>query len=178
MKVRSGGDGGAALIEFALLLPLLLMVILGLVSSGVAYNHKISLVHAARETSRYGATLPVSNFLSDPDPMARWLDELAVRAISDATGSLDAGTPGLRICVAYVHPQGSSATDSTRSRVETASASATYLTSECFADGRPDTERRVQVEVGRDADLDALLFQTTIQVGTEAVSRYEAGPGF
>ena len=177
MRTRMGGDRGAALVEFALVLPLLLMVVVGLVSAGIAYNHKISLTHAAREASRHGATLPVSNFLADPDPMARWLDELAVRAVQDATGSLDPGTPGLRICVAYVHPQGSAATDSTRSRIEDGSG-VTFLSSDCFADGRPVTERRVQVQVARDTDLDALVFQATIGIGSEAVSRYEAGPGF
>ena len=45
--------------EMALVVPLFLALVLGIVSTGIVYNHKLDLVHAAREGARYGATVPV-----------------------------------------------------------------------------------------------------------------------
>ena len=162
------GERGASLLEFALVLPLIVMLVLGLVSSGVAYNEKITLTHASREAARFAATYPVSN-AADLDA---WLADVEARAIDDAAGSLDAGTPGLHICVAYVFPDGSAADDRTRSRLN-----GVPDPNPCFVDGRPSDERRVQIEVRRDAEIEALLFSTTITLRSEATSRFEAGLG-
>jgi hypothetical protein len=173
-KNRTGDrETGAALVEFALLLPLFLMIVLGLVSVGVAFEQKLGMTHAARESARHGATLPVTNFTAFPNPLDAWLDELALRSVADADGSLDAGAPGLLICVAYVHPDGAAANDVTRRRVETGLGVA-YSDATCFADGRPDDERRVQVGVGRDAELTAFVFTQTMSLRSEAVARFEA----
>lgn len=163
----SSRDRGAALVEMALVLPLLLMLLLGIVSAGLAYNHQLALTHAAREAGRFGATLPVDN-------MNTWLATVEARAIADATGSLNAGTPGRYTCVAYVHPNGSSPGPQT-ARIEngTVTTGAT-----CFNDGRPGDERRVQVVVRRFSDLNALLFQTTLTLDAQAVNRFEAALGF
>ena len=47
---RSGR--GAAAVEFALVVPILLAIVLGIIEFGRAYNVQISLTHAARETAR------------------------------------------------------------------------------------------------------------------------------
>jgi Flp pilus assembly protein TadG len=152
----------------ALVLPLLLMLLLGIVSAGIAYNHQLSLTHAAREAARYGATLPVEGTMGD------WLNDVEDRAIEAATGSLSAGTPGLYICVAYVHPNGVAANDQTAAMVNGAVSSGAT----CFSDGRPADERRVQVEVRRQTDFNAFVFNTTITLDSEAVNRFEAALGF
>ena len=175
---RSGGWGrlirresGAALVEMALVLPLLVMLLMGIVSAGIAYNHQLSLTHAAREAGRHAATLPVTNFGS----MDAWLDAVAQRALDDGVGTLDPSVPGFFVCVAFVHPNGTTSLDSTRSR--TGGTTGTYGSSACFTDGRPNDERRVQVRVGRDVDFNAVVFETTINLDSEAVSRFEAGFG-
>lgn len=48
-------ERGAAAVEFALVVPLLLALLLGTIEFGRAYNIQISLTHAARETARYMA---------------------------------------------------------------------------------------------------------------------------
>ncbi len=166
-------ERGASLVEFALVLPLIMMIVLGLVSAGLAYNEKIALAHAARESSRFGATLPVGNL----GTLDTWLDAVKSRAIADATGSLDPGTPGLSICVAYVYPDGSGADDRTRRVVDNGTPPDVHENLDCFPDGRPGDERRVQVRVRRDTEMDALFFSTTISIGSDGVSRYESGPG-
>ena len=45
-------ERGAVAVEFALILPILLMLVLGIVEFGRAYNTQISLTHAARESVR------------------------------------------------------------------------------------------------------------------------------
>lgn len=46
---------GQSLVEFALILPVLLLLLLGIVEFGLAFNAHVTLVHAAREGARYGA---------------------------------------------------------------------------------------------------------------------------
>lgn len=45
-------ERGAVAVEFALVLPVLLLLLLGIVEFGHAYNAQISLTHAAREGAR------------------------------------------------------------------------------------------------------------------------------
>jgi len=45
-------DGGAAVVEMAIILPLLLLLILGLVEFARGYNTRVTLTHASREGVR------------------------------------------------------------------------------------------------------------------------------
>ena len=47
---------GVAALEFALVLPLLVMLLLGIVTAGMAWSRGISLTDAVREGARFGAT--------------------------------------------------------------------------------------------------------------------------
>ena len=49
---RDRGQRGAAMVEMALVLPILVMLLLGIFEFGRAYNAKITLTHAAREAVR------------------------------------------------------------------------------------------------------------------------------
>lgn len=58
---RRGGphqrsERGAVAVEFALVLPLLVMLIFGIVTAGLSYTHSIGLANAVREGARFGAT--------------------------------------------------------------------------------------------------------------------------
>ena len=46
---------GASVVEFALILPLLVMMVFGIFQFGIAYNNWIALTHAAREGARLAA---------------------------------------------------------------------------------------------------------------------------
>ena len=76
-KVR--GEEGASLIEFAMILPILAALLLGIVTVGLALNGKNSINNAAREGARYGATLSVET------TMTNWLDAVADVAIRSGT---------------------------------------------------------------------------------------------
>lgn len=173
-------DEGAALVELAMVLPLVVMLIVGMVSAGVAYNHQLSLTHAAREGARYAATLPVDNFGS----IDAWLSDVIDHTATEATGSLDPGSPGRWICVAYVHPDASATSPQTTRRImDGASLLPAEADEDCLGplmsidDGRPTSERRVQIIVEREAEFNALVFGTTITLDSEAVNRFEAALG-
>ncbi len=149
------------------------MLILGMVSAGIAFNNQLALTHAAREGGRFAATLPVTNFAN----MNAWLDAVAIGVVNDSTGSLGPGIPGHLVCVAFVHPDGVVATDQTSNRIDNGGV-ISYNAATCFADGRPDSERRVQVAVAREADFNALVFSSTLTLDAEGVNRFEAAGGF
>lgn len=54
--VRAGAQRGTALVEFALVLPLLLVLVMGIIDFGRAYQTQIMLTNAVREGARLGAT--------------------------------------------------------------------------------------------------------------------------
>lgn len=163
---------GASLVELALALPMLMMLLVGMVSAAVAYNHQLALTHAAREGGRYAATLPVTNFAD----MEAWLGEIVTQVVDDATGTLDPGAPNRYVCAAYVHPDGIASTDVTaRRELNGATMSGIQPGLTCFSDGRPNDERRVQVLVRRDTDFSVVFFSSTISLDGEAVNRFEAG---
>lgn len=143
-RQRQNGEKGAAVIETAFTLTLLVMLLLGITTAGIAYGQSNALQTAAREGARFGATLP--------DVTSKYGE---VRAVTEAaaTGVLDESAAGHVICVALVdsdpHPD------------------------QCFGDGRPDGEERVQVVVERPATINAVVFSTDITLRAEAAARYE-----
>jgi Flp pilus assembly protein TadG len=52
---------GQALVEFAIVLPLLLTLVLGIIQFGFLFGTHLGLANATREGARYGATLPTTD---------------------------------------------------------------------------------------------------------------------
>lgn len=48
-------EKGASAVEFALILPILIMLVFGIFQFGIAYNNYITITHAAREGARRAA---------------------------------------------------------------------------------------------------------------------------
>ena len=53
-KILSGEKGGSA-VEFAIILPILVMLIFGIIQFGIAYNKYVAVAHAVREGARLAA---------------------------------------------------------------------------------------------------------------------------
>lgn len=86
---------GQSLVEFAIVLPLLLLVFLGIFEFGRFYFTKLTLQHAVREATRFAI---MGNVLADPetgDPMDRV--NSIVRVILDNTKNLDVDLDGVTI---------------------------------------------------------------------------------
>lgn len=155
---------GVAAAELVIILPILLALVLGMFSGGIAYDHKLSLTHAAREAGRFGATLPFNDATT-------WLDAVADRAEEAAVGKVSSGEPGRYICVAYAHPA-----EGIAQRLERTDSGDAISTGDCpnvDDDDLPDDQARAQVRLERDSDFNAFFFSTTITVSSTAVSRHE-----
>jgi len=50
------GELGQGLVEFAVIFPIFLIFVLGILDLGIAVQHRATLQHAAREGARYAAT--------------------------------------------------------------------------------------------------------------------------
>ena len=54
---RRGRERGQSLVEFTLILPVFLLVLLGMLEYGSAYDHRTAMAYAVREGARVGASL-------------------------------------------------------------------------------------------------------------------------
>lgn len=59
MKLRSEGQRGAAVVEFAIVLPVLLLLLFGIIEMGFALYDKAMITHASREGARAGIVFKV-----------------------------------------------------------------------------------------------------------------------
>ena len=84
-RMRDKSESGAALVEFALLLPVFMALVLGMLSGGLIYNQKMDLTHATREGARYGAAIDKNVFFRQM-PAAR-THEQGRRMVVEAVGS-------------------------------------------------------------------------------------------
>lgn len=99
---RDGRQRGAAAVEFALIVPLLFSLVLGVIDYGMAFAQTINLQGAAREAARQGVTQ--GDVIASASQARGLLDDnkLETRFTVDTT----AGTPGvLVVCLRY--PQSS-----------------------------------------------------------------------
>ena len=170
---RFRGDEGVAVVEFALVLPVIVMLLLGMITAGVAWNEHLALGSAARVSGRYGATLPMSTYST----VDLWLDALAEKAIDAGEGELDDGQAGRMVCVAYVHPAATTPSTATRSRTENAAGAVSYANTSCYTDGLGSNDQRVQVVLEKTGTLNAGIWGKTITLRRQVVYRFEADGG-
>lgn len=166
-QTKSDRERGEVMVEFALLLPVLIMMLLGTITVGLSYNRSNSLNNGARESARYGATLPVG------DDLSAWLNSVADVAIASTTGDLTASAPDQELCIAYVYPDGTEGNDQTVAVIEIGGSRSIATGVTCFEDGRPGDERRVQVSMHRTSDFQTGAFTKTINLNAQSVTRYE-----
>ncbi len=163
------GDAGASAVEFALLLPIFLMLVFGGIYGGIAIDHKIGITQAAREGARFGSTLPIP-----PQPgqtEADWLGQVLTATESAAYNDITPGADSSTICVAFVDP-----TNATNTQFVTMSSSGAPATpaSPCLT---PSTSlgatQFVQVDIGRDVVFDIGIARWPLRVTSSAVVQYE-----
>ena len=160
------GESGAALVEFALVLPVFLMLLLGMMTGGLAYSRKLSVAQASREGARYGATLPIT--ASNPVTTS-WLPRVGALTISSSDGELGSDKPGRFVCIAHVPASGTA-----QKWQVTGTASPVQSPGTCIANDGRAGETRVQVVASRTSRLEALVFSRDLTVGSHAVARFEA----
>jgi Flp pilus assembly protein TadG len=160
------------LVEFALVMPIFVMLLLGIVTAGLAYNRKIDLTHATREGARYGATVsPYQQWQS-----GTWAGNVRDLVVARSGGELDTAD----VCVALV--VNSSATST--AVYSGAGKPASFFTTKpdgtgCYADTYPqfstnDNGLRVQVLASRPATIElALLPSIDVVLNSRATAKSE-----
>ncbi|MHB1593083.1 MAG: TadE/TadG family type IV pilus assembly protein [Streptosporangiaceae bacterium] len=89
-SARPARDRGAVAVEFALLLPLLLLIIFGIIDFGRAFNAQVTLTQAAREGARLEA-LGQPNVVSRTQGAATGLSNVAVTIVSSCPANAGPG---------------------------------------------------------------------------------------
>jgi Flp pilus assembly protein TadG len=89
--VRRREDGAAA-VEFAMVLPILVIIVLGIVTGGMSYSNAIGVQNAVREGARFGATGDVTQLTWAGDVISR----VRSTQFDDGTTAADSGTS---VCV-------------------------------------------------------------------------------
>jgi Flp pilus assembly protein TadG len=151
-QVMRRGERGAGLVEFALVLPLLMALVLGLVTGGIAYNRKISITNAVREGARYGATLSCSAACVSG---GTWISQVKTR-VADASGGELATTD---VC-AWV---GQAAGTVDCGQADPAGSAGTMV---------------VKVSATKDAELDVIFFRQTLTLTSKSTARYERSDNY
>lgn len=147
------------MVEMAFMMVFLMILLVGVITSAIAFGQNNSIENAAREASRYAATLPGA---AD----SAWLADVRDVARAGGLGELAPGVDGQYICVAYYD-------GSAWSRLtDTGGVTATGSTN-CYVDGLPADQARVQVLTGRDTSINGVIFTKDISLEGRAAARYE-----
>lgn len=168
---RCDGERGASLVEFALILPVFMMLVLGMVTGAQAYNRQMTMHHAVREGARYGATLSTATPLNNGACVGggpgtpSW--ELAVKSevVARSSNSINCGQV---TCVALVTGLPGS---------ETVVNGHSTTGAKCYSDAAgTDAGDRVQVTADRGPNndkLEVLIFNVGLRLKSQATARYE-----
>ncbi|GAG87423.1 unnamed protein product [marine sediment metagenome] len=82
-------EKGASAVEFALILPILIMLVFGIFQFGIAYNNYITITHAAREGARRAA---VDLDPDDPSPLKQFIINRAKPTVTLTEDDITIGT--------------------------------------------------------------------------------------
>jgi Flp pilus assembly protein TadG len=166
---RLRGDRGAALVEFAFVLPILVMLIFGMFSGGLLYNQKQQLTYATREGARYAATIPENQVFTNGQSWQNNVRDLIVeRSVGDLTNA--------QVCVSLVR---GSANDGTRPLAvvnshSTAGANTPCIPGQNYPTSASDQGLRVQVTASRPGSIDLVVFgQITVTLDAAATAKSE-----
>jgi hypothetical protein len=85
---RGKGEGGQTLVEFALVLPIFLLVLFAVVDFGMAFHAWIVVTNSAREGGRLGAVHPSLADEGSPCYGQGSMEQCIVAKVRDAAGSL------------------------------------------------------------------------------------------
>jgi hypothetical protein len=107
---RRRTDRGAVAVEFALVLPVLVMLLLGTVTTGLVYSDHLSIANAAREGGRFGSAV---NFCGASTctvaDTTQWADSVQAR-VRQAYYNSGSTLSASQVCVLLVNSSGTLAT--------------------------------------------------------------------
>lgn len=150
--------------EFALVLPLLVFLVIGIVGAGIVLNQRLSVTQAGREGARYGATIPIDQCTPIGNCSGlTWAQLVQAVTVERSAGAVTTAN----VCVALVQGPGS-APVAIGSSFTTAGG-----TSPCHVDRSSDSGRRVQVTISLPTQIETGVATIPITLDAEALTRFE-----
>lgn len=161
---RQRSDHGAAAVEFALVVPLLLILLFGTVTAGLAYSDHLGITNAVREGARFGSAMPYQQSTPAITP-AQWADSVRTR-VQQVYFNAGSTVTTDQICVKLV--------DSTGAGVTGAAALGTQCGAEPTApSGMSTGSCAVKVWVSRPETIQLVVAPTySFNIGAKSVSYY------
>lgn len=157
-------ERGAAIIEMAIVFPVLAVLLFGMITAGIALDDKQQMTHATREGARYAAVVPKSQTFVT----GTWASNVRDLIIERSDGALTAAD----ICVSLV--EGSPGLVVSPAASFSTSGSA-CIPGQTFPVVAGDPGRRVQVTGRRNAEIQLVVFGTyTALLKTDATARSES----
>ena len=172
-RKRETSESGAALVEFALILPVFMILVLGVFSGAVVYNQKLDLAHATREGARFGSVLktPDSGGTFTGACSSQTWAQCVQGVIVERSGG-DLTTSG--VCVALVNDDLTVYSENGHGQTDFATNGATASTLPCpNANDSPGRGTHVQVTAQRSGKIEALLFNWNMTLKSNASAKYE-----
>lgn len=171
---RRRRERGASLVEFALILPVFLMLLFGMITAGLALNDKQQMTHATREGARYAATVAAAQNFSSGSWASNVRDLIVERSV-DSLASAD-------VCVSLVEGSPGTIVDGDGDGDVDADDGARFSTNgspciigQTYPVTANDTGRRVQVTASKEATIDLILFGAyDVTMEGEATARSES----
>lgn len=161
---RGRGESGVALVEFALVLPILAALMLGTITGGFALNQKQQVTHATREGARYAASIaPNQAFVS-----GTWAENVRDLVVERSAGDL----ANSGVCVSLV--QGSPAVVVLPAASHsTAAGNLPCISGETYPVTANDTGLRVQVTGSKAYAIEFLIGRSAGVMKTQATAKSE-----
>ncbi len=183
-RTRQDAELGASAVEFALLFPIFVMIVIGTINFGIAYERWIASTQGAREGSRFGATLSLTAAGGGPTTPNPWLEQVSTRTIAASELLIDGADPtraipGMVACVA-LKVQPPTATSPTTFQHVIATAGSTGVITRTYASGAcpgmtpPSSGDYVQVSIRSPRGISWFLGSTTVTIAGRSTSRFEA----
>lgn len=163
-RARRRTENGAVAVEMAIILPLFLALLLGILTGGVAMDHKIGVTNAAREAARYGATVPSAQCtVITTCGNKNWAQLVQAVAADRLAGEV----PASQICVALVSGPGSLPVPASSAHTTKSDGTA------CYNDSSNDTGQRVQVTMSRTDRMQTFFWSQNMTLSARVVARFE-----
>jgi Flp pilus assembly protein TadG len=158
-------ESGAAAVEFALLLPIFVVLVFGIISAGIAFERWINVTQASRETARFAATYPVPSTGIDD-----WFVKIHDVAVESA--GIDTSKPSTYfLCIRFINDAGPAPTPITQQKTW-----GTLSVPGATCNGSTLGDNRVEVKIQRAAEWNLIVTPgITISVTGGTTSRYEPG---
>jgi hypothetical protein len=163
-RLADRSERGAVIVEFALLLPLLAMLLFGMMTGGLVMSRRLAIAQASRESARYGATVAwdqcIPTSVCSGRTWAQQVRELAVHRSDDGATASD-------ICVALVEGPGSAPLPLSLSHTTKPTLAP------CFIDDSVDVGKRVQVSITVGDRIEGGIISVPVVLSSEAISKLE-----